>query len=309
MIPISHHTPPPSNVLQILQLLYPRMNLSATERRQYENLNKGYKGEQKLLDLLQKQLSTDYLLINDLLLKSNHTEFQIDTLLIGKDTIYPLEVKNYEGDFYIRDDNWYVASSGNEIRNPLLQLKRSEFLIRHLLQHARFRFSIKPSIVFINQAFTLYQAPLNLPVIFPTQIQHYIKRLNTNSFKQMEKHRRLAKYFIDHHLPQSSHEKLPIYEYEALKKGILCKSCSIFLPSFNYKKIICKRCGCEEDVESAVMRSILEFITLFPNRRITTNDIHEWCHIIESKKRIRRILIKNFIPVGKGRYTYYVFKD
>src|SRR5690625_2317690 len=276
MIPISHHTPAQPMELHILTLLYSRMKLSASERRQYENLHKGYKGEQKLHDLLHKQLSPDYLVVNDLLLKSNHTEFQIDTLLIGNNTIYPLEVKNYEGDFYMKHVNWYVASSGNEIRNPLLQLKRSEFLIRHLLQHARFRFSIKPSIVFINQAFTLYQAPLNLPVIFPTQVQHYIEKLNASSFKQMEKHKRLAKYFIDHHLPQSSHEKLPIYEYERLNKGILCKSCSIFLPSFNYKKIICKRCGCEEDVESAVMRSILEFITLFPNRRITNSDIHEW---------------------------------
>src|SRR5690625_5193961 len=140
MIPISHHTPPPPNVLQILQLLYPRMNLSATERRQYENLNKGYKGEQKILDLLQKQLSTDYLLMNDIHLNSNHTAFQIDTLFIRKDMIYRLEVKNYEGDFYIRNDNSYVARHGNEIRNPRLHLYTREFLIRHLLQHPRFRF-------------------------------------------------------------------------------------------------------------------------------------------------------------------------
>src|SRR5690625_1679348 len=197
MIPISHHTPAPPMELHILHLLYSRMNLSASERRQYENLHKGYKGEQKLHDLLHKQLSPDYLVVNDLLLKSNNTEFQIDTLLIGQNKIYPLEVKNYEGDFYIQKDNWYSVSSGNEIRNPLHQLKRSELLLQKFLQHIEVDFSIEPYLIFINPEFYLYQATLDLPIIFPTQVNRFIQQLNTISFNQTGHQQDLAKHLTD----------------------------------------------------------------------------------------------------------------
>jgi hypothetical protein len=52
------------------------------------------------------------------------------------------------------------------------------------------------------------------------------------------------------------------------------------------------------------MRSVKEF-NLFPDHRITTNAIHEGCHVIPSKKRIRRILANHFNQVGDRQWTYY----
>lgn len=291
--------------LNVLRYLQPRMSLSAAEKINYNNLTKGYRGERKLHDILDKRLSSDYLIINDLRLKVNHTEFQIDILLIGQNKIYPLEVNNYEGDFYIQKDNWYSVSSGNEIRNPLHQLKRSELLLQKFLQHIGINFSIEPYIIFINPEFYLYQATLDLPIIFPTQVNRFIQQLNAVSFNQTGLQQDLAKQFTDRHLYQSSHERLPDYQYEALRKGIVCKSCTRYLAPLNYKILICKSCGDNEDVESAVKRSIVEFTTLFPNKKITTSTIHEWCYVIESKKSIRRILKKHMDTIGKGRHTYY----
>ncbi len=293
--------------LRILTYLQPRMSLTPAQKLMIQNLNKGLSGERRLLTLLEEHLSSNYLILHDLLFKTNETEFQIDILLIGHDKIYPLEVKNYEGDYYLKQNNWYTVSSGNEIRNPLHQLKRSELLLHKFLQHSQFKFPIEPHIVFINPEFHLYHATTDLPIIFPAQITRFIKKLNTTASNHTNSHKELAIYLKERQLEQSTNEHIPIFTYEQLKKGVVCKFCSNFLTPLNYKRFICKHCESLEDLESAVERSIIEFTTLFPNRKITTNSIHEWCQTIESKKAIRRILKKQMNPNGKGKYTYYTF--
>src|SRR5699024_11369970 len=44
------------------------------------------------------------------------------------------EIKHFSGDFFMNQDKWYLASNKQEIRNPLIQLQRSEFLLRELLK-------------------------------------------------------------------------------------------------------------------------------------------------------------------------------
>lgn len=188
---IEHSTP---LELKLLKYLQPRMNLSTTQQRNYQNLHKGYEGEHKLQNLLKKYLSTSYIVVNDLLLKENNSEFQIDTLLIRNDKIFLLEVKNFEGDFYIQQDNFFAVSSNNEIRNPLHQLKRTEILFTSFLKHTNFNFTIESFLIFINPNFHLYQAPLNPPIIYPTQINRFLKNLNANPFNQTNQQKELANF-------------------------------------------------------------------------------------------------------------------
>ena len=64
-------------------------------------------------------------------------------------------------------------------------------------------------------------------------------------------------------------------------------------------------CGHEELLEAAVMRSVKEFKLLFPTKKVTTNVIYEWCNVVKSKKRIRKILGKNFTKAGVHQWTFY----
>jgi hypothetical protein len=45
---------------------------------------------------------------------------------------------------------------------------------------------------------------------------------------------------------------------------------------------------------------------LFPETRITTKLVHEWCGGIISKKKTRKILLKKFVLLGHGKYSYFV---
>lgn len=295
-----------STELLILRFLNTRMNLSEKDKQYYFNLKKGYEGE-VMFDTLTEKLTCKCLILNDLLLKVNNTHFQIDTLIIISETIYLYEVKNYEGDYYYESDKLYKKPK-LEINNPLNQLIRSESLLRQLLHNLGFKIPIDASVVFINPEFTLYQSPLNKPFIFPTQVNRYLNNLNMTPSKLNGKHRMLADKLISLHIEESPYKQLPPYDYDQLRNGITCAVCNSFLISVEGRKCVCNACGHEEVVEAAVIRSVKEFKLLFPNQKITTNVIHDWCKVVTSKKRIRKILEKNFKMVGVHQWSFYEYK-
>lgn len=106
-------------------------------------------------------------------------------------------------------------------------------------------------------------------------------------------------------IEESPYTLLPSYEYEQLKKGITCKACNSFSISISGKKCVCGTCGHQELVTKAIMRSVEEYKLLFPNGKITTNIIYDWCRVVEFKRTIRRVLEKNFKKVGVRQWTYF----
>ncbi|MFL6554587.1 MAG: nuclease-related domain-containing protein [Bacillus sp. (in: firmicutes)] len=290
--------------LKIMRSLNMRSNLSPKEKKYYFKLDKGYKGE-IMFDLLTEKLQSNMLVINDLCLEINDSVFQIDTLIITQNTIYPFEVKNYSGDYFY-DLEGFHKISGNAITNPLDQIKRSKLLLRQLLQNLGYNIPIESSVIFINPEFTLYQAPLNQPIIYPTQINRFMNEFGRTPSKLNDKHKKLADGLISLHSNKSPYTtRLPTYEYRKLKKGVDCTKCDSFMVSGGEKILVCEKCGCIEANESAILRSVAELKFLFPEIKITTSLVYEWCSVIGSKKIIRRILMENFKAVGYGRWFYY----
>jgi hypothetical protein len=132
-----------------------------------------------------------------------------------------------------------------------------------------------------------------------------MKKLNTMSSKLNGMHERLADKLVSLHTEESPYESLPAYDYPKVKKGFICKICHSFMVIVARNKCVCGQCNHVEDVETAVLRHVREFKLLFPERKVTTNEIFEWCGVIDSRKRINRILVKNFKSVGAGPWTFY----
>ncbi len=297
-----------SEELWRMRSLNVRMRLALKDVYYYLNLEKGFKGEQMFDALLNKHLANDFYVMNDLLLEYNKAEFQIDSLLISRNTIYPIDVKNYEGDFYISGEKWYPVN-GEEIKNPLPQLYRSESLIRKVSRDLGYNFSIEPYLTFVNPGFYLYQAPMNLPLIFPTQLTRFSDKLNKSAARLNDTHAKLASQLLSLHKKKSSYTNAPPYTYDQLTKGIICSLCHAHFTVFENGKIVCKHCGAFEDVTRAVLRSVEEHIMLFPERKITTNGIQEWCGVVDSKKTIWRILSQNYKLVGHSASSNYIISD
>ncbi|MEH7503487.1 nuclease-related domain-containing protein [Neobacillus drentensis] len=290
--------------LLILRILDKRMNLTAEEHQYYKNKEKGFEGEFQF-DLLTEKLQSECFILNDLLLEVNNSKFQIDTTIIFQDIIYPFEVKNYEGDFLFKPD-CLEKISGKNYKNPLDQLKRSKFLLRQLLHNLGYNIPIEGSVVFINPEFTLYQTPLNEPIVYHSQLNRFMKKLNRLPSNITNREKNIADKLVSLHQIESPYIRSPPYEYGQIKKGITCAACNSFSLFVSGNKFVCIQCGHPEEIESAVLRNVEEIKLLFPEKRVTTNCVYDWCGEVVSKKKINRILTKKFKRMGQGRFSFYV---
>ncbi|WLD91621.1 nuclease-related domain-containing protein [Alkalihalobacillus sp. AL-G] len=294
--------------LLTLSSLNGRMKLTGKWMLQYSNLEKGFEGERKFDEWLVTLPST-HLILNDLLLEHKNSQFQIDSSIICQKTIFNINVKNFEGDYYIDGEKWFTKS-GKEINNPFHQLDRSESLLRLLLNELGYKnFRLEKYLVFINPEFHLYQAPLKLPMVFPTQINRFIHQISNSPSKISHTHKNLAEKIVSLHSSRPQNLRLPEYSYGQLKKGVSCKSCCSFMVEQKNDFIICNKCGTSEGMVVAVLRNADELKLLFPDIKITTSILYDWCQVIKSKKNIQRILSYHFNMKGVGRSSYYVKKN
>lgn len=148
----------PSEELQILTLLNKRIDLPAKDKQHFMYLNKGFEGE-VLFDEWFSSLEPESLILNDLLFEVGSSFFQIDSLAILQDTLYFFEVKNYEGEYFYEGDV-LKTRAGNDVKDPLLQLRRSETLLRQMLKNFNYTTNLEVYVIFINPEFTLYQGSI-----------------------------------------------------------------------------------------------------------------------------------------------------
>ncbi|GAA0314213.1 hypothetical protein GCM10008967_00910 [Bacillus carboniphilus] len=281
-----------------------RSTLTNKERQYCKTLEKGFEGEKKLSELLISS-NIEGILLHDLNLEHNNTHVQVDTLLITNERLYLLDAKNNEGDYYIKNRKWY-SPDGEAIRNPLVQLERTEPLVRAILQNLGSTNPLQENLVFVNPDFHLYNAPSDLPIIYPTQVNRFIHQIEKQATTQIHsKWIKLAHVLINRCLPKSPYARSPKYDFESLRKGIVCEGCRGFMSGYENKTVVCGRCGYIKGVNTAVLRSVEEFRILFPDWKITTGIIYRWCNCLITRKVIFRILSSNFKSVGTGKRTYY----
>lgn len=293
-----------SHELLVMHSLNARTELSDKEKFRYSTLKKGYGGELKF-DSLIVDLQEERLIVNDILLEVNNSYFQIDSFIISQGVIHLLDIKNYEGDYYYDNDKFYSVTTGRELKNPIDQLKRSTALFRQFLHNHKLNYLVEPFVIFINPEFSLYQAPMDEPIILPTQVNRFIRDLSKIPSSLNDGHRELAKQILSSHQTRNPFKILPNYQYDQLQKGIYCRECGAFQVSVINYYFVCEQCGEKEKIELAVLRNIKELQILFPERKITTTSIYEWCNGYLCRKTYSRILKKYYTAVGSTSNTYY----
>lgn len=196
-----------SEELLIMRCLNSRMELTEKERFHYQNMEKGYEGELQF-DMLAQNLAEEIYIINDILLEVNNSHFQIDSLIISQGVIHLLDIKNFQDDCFFELDKLYSVKTKREYKNPIIQLKRSATLFRQLLQNLKQNYLVEASVIFINPEFTLYQAPLDQPIILPTRLNRFMRELNHTSSKLNDGHNKLAQSLISLHQPKNPFSKI-----------------------------------------------------------------------------------------------------
>lgn len=297
--------PNKSQVHKRLEILKKRSILSGDQQKSLDRMSTGYSGELYLFKRLQSEIHCEPIQLYSLLLKVNSSECQIDCLLIFQNECILIEVKNYQGDFYIESNDWYTLSKDG-IKNPLYQLQRTELLLKQFFKQHQIPLNIRSYVVFTHPEFQLYQAPLNIPIVFPTQLRRFICKFQNIPCQIQKRHHHTVKQLKSQHLLISSYETMPVYNYTHLRKGVTCGKCDDFMVMDGFNHMRCTACDDIDSLEKSTMRNIYDLHRLFPDKNITVQTVAEWTNHHVSKHRIRTILSRNCRCIRMGKYSYYI---
>ncbi|MCC8016584.1 MAG: NERD domain-containing protein, partial [Clostridiales bacterium] len=112
----------------------------------------GKKGELMFRDMILNILHSDDILLNNINLNADGKQTEIDNLIINKNGIFIVEIKNYNGKLYGNADDYEwikekVSPGGNvftkKVRNPIKQTKRQIYILSKYLKNNNIRIWIK----------------------------------------------------------------------------------------------------------------------------------------------------------------------
>lgn len=308
MLTLHYNHPTKTKKQQILKALKKRMSLPADNLKTLHRLEKGYEGEARFWKLMKAYLTSDCIVLYDLLHESNETKFQLDCTIIQQREIWHLEIKNFEGDFQLKDNALYSLNTKKEVKSPLNQLERSKFLFNQLLENNSHHFPINSHIIFVHPEFAIYQHQPNQLIVHPAQMIRFIKMLNSKPSKLSSYHYKLAHKLFSTQHQEDPYKRLPPYKMSQMNKGIYCLNCAELLVAQG-NRVKCESCHYHESKQSAVMRSVLEFNLLFPRHKMTTNIIWKWCGGVYSRYQLRKILYRYLKPVGSTNGVHFQFLE
>lgn len=295
-----------SKLLLGLQALDKRMYLSSSDKNYLLNLEKGYAGEELFDEIVKKHLTNDCLVMNDLLLISGGNSFQIDSLVMTTDALHIYEIKNYKGNYQFSAGQ-LLTLTGQEIVSPVTQISRSKTLMKDMIKEFGSGLTVKSFIVFVHPTFSLYLAKPTDPFILPNQIEKHLNELNQHNISLTKKQRLAAEKIVREHKTEVPYQKyLPDYDLKNLKQSLFCPKCSGAALKITKSYAKCSDCSYSMATYDLIVGHIMDFKLLFPNEKVTTRKIYQWCGGKINPRKIRRILIKAFEKEGKTSATYYL---
>lgn len=295
-----------TNLHKSLDVLEARMSLENTIKQDRLNLQKGYEGEQTFQTFLEKRPSTDGLILNNVLLEVRGSPIQIDSLIIGPDTVYLYEIKNYSGEYKMEDGILYTLS-GFEVDNPINQLERTQSRLRQLFQQWRVNIKIEASIIFVHPQFVLYNANPKHPIVLHAQMNKHLEKINSKGLPLLKWHRQLANKLIASIIEEGPYQKKTLsYTYEELNKKVGCLNCLSLDVRLTQRSFTCSACHYKGTIEELVLQQVEDFKLLFPDKRVTRHSIHDWCGGVIPEQRIYKLLRKNYEKKGKNNGTHYI---
>jgi hypothetical protein len=195
---------------------------------------KGAIGESKVARQLRKLPAEEYIVFNDVFIKTNIGSSQLDHIVISIYGIFVIETKYYTGWIHGNENSEYwtqtIYKKKTEFRNPIKQNWSHIFSLKEVLSDFK-QIKYYPVVIFAGSAelkniysktpviydYQLLQTLMNLskiPVITITQVNHIADRLNKILMQDNQKKKEHI-YQIQNH----------VYERKKKEKSLICPSC------------------------------------------------------------------------------------
>lgn len=294
-----------SKQLKILAELGRRQALSKEDCDYLVQLRKGLHGE-RLFDKNLEELNNNFLILQDLQLEVNRQTFQIDTLVITESEVFVYEVKNYQGEYVYSAKELVHYPRQSVILNPLTQLNRTVTLLKILLQKLNIISEVSGKVVFVNPSFVLYNSPPSKEILLPQQIDRHINSLNNHPKSNLETQRKLTEKLLEMHKVDERFIKIPDYSFHEMARQVNCIECCSKMVKQSLRKSRCSKCDFSALNEWLIQNEVEAFVLLFPERKLTTKHIYDWCGGFYPLQTIYGVLKRKYVQVGNKKGKQYI---
>lgn len=137
---------------------------------------------------------------------------------------------------------------------------------------------------------------------FIHQIAQQERNVRFKPFQTAHPLQKLAPYEIG--IP-SKEKDLPGEMKTGVKRGIHCCHCNQFNLKMSHAYVICP-CGMHEPREEAIVRTICEYIVIYPERELTTQSLTDFFDGAISKSSVFRYLTKHFKQIGVYKSAKFI---
>ncbi len=258
--------------LQLL-ILRKRLGLEGDEQKQLEKYELGFKGEVVFDGLLEP-----YVLKKNVYHIPNFTfhmgtekkEIQIDNIVVAGDCLYIFEVKNYQFDLHMGEDNQLAFDNGESYKQLSSQMNYEYEGLRQLMRGYRYEFKIYPYAVFINPYQTIYGLRKDSNILVHSNVRKFLSQnMVENQFVNDE----VRQYILKHFSAVSKHDKDYTISVDKMRPGVFCHDCWDPLDRVTRYNYRCRGCGRDYSCSEAIEMLVLELRTLNRGAVITSVDL------------------------------------
>jgi hypothetical protein len=296
--------------LDFTQVLYPRTkHPTKNDFYSLKNAEAGALGEQIVLNYLKKHGKEDWIVIRNMWLNYDGP-FEADFMLLTRHRPYLLEVKNYSSD-YTYENGVSTWNNNTYSGNPVNQTIRNTINLQNIWTQNPSG-DIKPKgallLVGVDSHVEIKSGVSEIDIIDRPNLRKFIRKIVQeeqeaphNSFNLTKFIKSLERYEI-HNLQKP--KPLSDQQISKLRKGICCINCQNFDIKIGRKYVTCN-CGCTEEREIAILRTICEYAVLTYDRNIKTGPLGNFINKDISMNSLRKVLQKYFVINDTGSSTSY----
>lgn len=296
-------------------------NLKETYRRNhrliedYKRFNAGYYGEKDVDYNLSLYPHKNFFILHDIRLKIFNKHFQIDTLIISKNFICILEIKNLAGEIeYDQELHQLIQKKGDKviaIKDPILQAESQRMQLNTWLQRFNLTVPIETLVVSSNPS-TILRIKQNDPDIYRKIIRteslylhlnELVKKYPENVLNKAQM-KMISEIILNENSPKHPDliSKYNVQE-QHLIKGIPCPACGHIPMNLLYKKWACP--SCTTPGYKLHERYILDYFLLY-NNTITNKQCRELLRINSPKSSYTILNSMNLQYIGKNSARKYL---
>ena len=277
-----------------LEELERRGGLTEELQRELMKRRTGYQGEEDFGQVMSEFMPKNWLLIQDLRLKTLGGEIQIDAVLVNNVGLTVFEVKNYSADYQYISGSWHV-NGRKKYHDDFKQLDRTADLLSQLLHQKGFKVPVKQFVVYINEQDSVEIDDASLPFLKRATIRRFIKsEKERGQIAPNQNYNCESDWLLQKHVADDRRLSLSEADYLKLEKGIYCVRCHSFSLESTRYHLCCQDCHYKESKEKAIVRTICDYGLLFPYKDLNVVEMSEFIGEIVSLSSLYILFGKYF---------------